>query len=181
MAEEKRNTEKLTLEELLRMKKSEQPDEMFWRRFDRELEKKIVRSVVSREPRFYFLVRWFQSHAVVSVGAACLVLLVALIFAGGNQETGETVNSVVKSPPATLAVVSAQEKARPAERMVNAPALNGSDSNFMIEVLSSGGAVSSSANLTFSGNGQVDGGGSYYVADQLSSADQGWSGERLPF
>ncbi len=180
MSEKKRNTEKLTLEDLLRLKRAEQPDEMFWSRFDRELEKKIVRSVVSREPRAYAGLRWVKAHAGLSAGIACSVLVLGFLLAGVDRPT-EVQPSLQKAEAVVpKAEISKTANAVPTRPRIHAPTLSDSQNDFVIEVLSSGGGVSSGANLTFSGK-DAESGGAYYVADQLSSADQGWSGERLPF
>jgi len=184
MSDNERNTDKLTLEELLRLKKAERPDEMFWSRFDRDLEKKIVRSVISRELRIFSFLRWLKSHAVVAVSCVAFVIVIAgaMLRPGSPHDAETPTNAGAEAQPsgpaaAELAVVD-PVAARP---RVDAPTMAGSRSDFVIEVLSSGGTMPSSANLTLSGKEQAEQGGAYYVADQLSSADQGWSGERLPF
>jgi hypothetical protein len=57
---------KLSLEELLQLKKFEQPNEQFWKRFDIELQRKTLQSLVkspSIKDRFLSLLPSFQEHA----------------------------------------------------------------------------------------------------------------------
>jgi len=183
MADEKRNTEKLTLEKLLSLKKAERPDDAFWQRFDRDLEKKIVRSVVSREPRLQVFRGWVKAHAGWVAGVGCAVFLAAVMVTNIEDSALEPERIVEEASVWETGETQRTEDVAPAgRRTVVAPSLSGSDNSFVIEVLSSGrGGAGSGASLTFVDRGKGGDAGAYYVADQLSSADQGWSGERLPF
>lgn len=173
MPEEKTNRNHPTLEQLLRVKRAESPDDDFWKRFDRDLEKKIVRSVVARQPWPFAALRWCRGHAV-AIGFAAGACMLLLSLVPGLEPPAETVRP--EKPAAGQPAAAAAPRSA-----VRIPELQASRQDFVIEVLSSGSGAASGANLTWVGGGPDGSEGSYYVADQLSSSDLGWSGERLPF
>lgn len=184
MLENENGRKKTTVEDLLRVKRSEVPSEEFWKGFDRQLEKRIVQSVVRRRSFAQFTGEWFLAHGKGVAATALVVLGAALYFPGtGSVDTaGES-----GTPPQDQARIESSAAApatssSPVEGTVPAaPSLAVADHDFVIEVLSSKGSAGGGSDLVFAGGSERSGQGAYYVADQLSSKDHGWSGERLPF
>lgn len=165
------------MEDLLRVKRSEVPSEEFWKGFDRRLEKRIVQSVVRRRSFAQFAGDWLLAHGR-GVAAAAFVFLGAVLF---FPETDPADGSAA---PGRAGIESASPAPAPApvERTAAAaPPLDGADRDFVIEVFSSKGSAERGADLVLTGGFERSERQAYYVADQLSSKDHGWSGERLPF
>lgn len=180
MRESKDEKNKPSLEDLLRLKQAERPSEDFWKRFDRELEKKIVRSVVHRESPVQSVLQWVYYHGKALTAVTCL--LAGACFIGMNQRVSDGVDSapvLAEARPAQAATEALEKVDTWNSR--SAPPMVGAQQNFVIEVLSSGAGPSSGAGRTWIGASSKEESGAYYVADQLSSSDLGWSGERLPF
>lgn len=70
--------EKVSLEELLRMKRCERPDQQFWQGFDRELHQRMLQSLVKKDPWYVQIMRGFTGRigqfATVS-GMALLLMM----------------------------------------------------------------------------------------------------------
>ncbi len=181
MLEQENGRKKTTVEDLLRLKRSEVPSDEFWKGFDRRLEKRIVQSVVRRRSLAHCAGEWFLANGKGVSAAAFVFLGAALYFQG----TG-AVDPVDPVGPPTSEQASLQPAAVPpaavAKSVPPAPSLAVADHDFVIEVLSSkGSAAGGGSNLVLAGDSERAEQGAYYVADQLSSKDHGWSGERLPF
>lgn len=181
MLEHEDRREKATVEELLRVKRSEVPTDEFWKGFDRRLEKRIVQSVVRRRSFSQLVGEWFLARGRGVSAAAFLFLGAVLYFSGtnpGDSPAGITNRDSVVAEP----VDGADAIPAPSQRAVSAaPSLAVANHDFVIEVLSSEGSVGGGSDLVLADDSERPGRGAYYVADQLSSTDQGWSGERLPF
>ncbi|MEM0965888.1 MAG: hypothetical protein AAGJ81_07055 [Verrucomicrobiota bacterium] len=170
----KEEKEKVSLEHLLRLKKKEMPPELFWNRFDRELERKIVQSVVRRES---VVSRYIHRHWKISGVFACAVVAMTIAFQGHYLAHIEAQTPVLSDESSSI---DSEELASRWEGGT-ASSFRDSEQSFVIEILSSGAGVSSGAGRTWIGSSSDQDTGAYYVADQLSSSDLGWSGERLPF
>ena len=51
------------LEDLLKVKKAEQPNDAFWEKFDRELQEKTLQTFIQQEPLYHNWANWFIGHA----------------------------------------------------------------------------------------------------------------------
>ncbi len=83
----------VSLEQLLRLKRAEKPEEVFWDRFDRELHGRMLRTLVNSETKSmgwsrWLRMRWLQAGAV----AACAVLLALVAVDLRTQEQAGTVS-----------------------------------------------------------------------------------------
>lgn len=113
----------ISLEELLRLKREEKPSDAFWDKFDRELEKKRLQAMVTRDPwyiRFLHgtLVRF---HPTVAVGAAsAFVLGFLILFSGSDTKTNSAFSPALseKSPVANN-TANSSEKIIPAATISN--------------------------------------------------------------
>tara|TARA_R100000027_G_scaffold42073_3_gene31440 strand:- start:37823 stop:38365 length:543 start_codon:yes stop_codon:yes gene_type:complete len=179
MRESKDEENKPSLEDLLRFKRSENPSEDFWKRFDRDLEKKIVQSVVHRDSAVQSLLHWVYHHGKVLTAVTCLSIGL-YVFATSRAAPKVSESALVLEARPAQAATEALEKVDTWTSR-SAPELVASEQNFVIEVLSSGAGPSSGAGRTWLGSSSEEESGAYYVADQLSSSELGWSGERLPF
>ena len=105
----KRDTEsKITIEDLLRLKRSERPPAEFWATFEAEIRVKQLSAIVSRRPwwdRFSKVFAVVNRHQV-SIGAAAAF---AMAFAGFRYVSGhpEVATAARTSAPAPAAVVTA--------------------------------------------------------------------------
>jgi len=110
--------QKVTLEELLKVKRSERPDQAFWGQFDRELHQRMMQTLVKKDPWYVQVLRAFQGRiaqtATIS-GLAALLLLTfgrsLIVQTTGSTEMGsdavaqssvESVESANHSSPASL-------------------------------------------------------------------------------
>ncbi len=100
---------KPTLEDLLRLKRSERPDEAFWNEFDRGLRQKQLAAIV--EPRPWWLGLSLLSRRLSLYGlpvSAAAAALFAFMIARTEPPLGQPAGSVVFAPsPAPLASVAA--------------------------------------------------------------------------
>ena len=93
---------KLSLEELLQLKKFEQPNEKFWKRFDIELQRKTLQSLVkspSIKDRFLSLLPSFQEHAFLSTTPLIALLAITILSASNFFQKNESIQiSELKNP-----------------------------------------------------------------------------------
>ena len=79
---------KVTLEDLLRLKREERPAPEFWSRFDRELRAKQLAALVEKRPWWQGLpawaLNWRRFHLPLGATAVLAVTLVALRDSGGH-------------------------------------------------------------------------------------------------
>jgi len=87
---------KVSLEELLRVKRSERPDQAFWGQFDRELHQRMLQTLVKKDPWYVQVMRGLRGRiaqtATVSGLAALLLLTVgrSVIFSpAGSAQMAE--------------------------------------------------------------------------------------------
>ncbi|MBC2604139.1 hypothetical protein [Puniceicoccus vermicola] len=178
MLELKDEDKKTSLEDLLRVKRAEKPDDAFWQKFDRDLEKRIVKSVVHRESPVQSVLQWVYHHGKSITAISCVSVGAYFLFSDADvAPVKETYVADVRPAPAATEALAKVDTWSSG----SAPSLKGSEQDYVIEVLSSGAGPSSGAGRSWLGNSSQEDSGSYYVADQLSSSELGWSGERLPF
>jgi hypothetical protein len=115
-----------SLEELLRLKRAEQPDPSFWAKFDRELERGIVQSVVRRRPLPERVITFLGRPA----GALAGLFLVAALAGVLLTET---------SSPLSLPTAEAGSKSWVPVAAVEDTGADRQD--FVIEVFASGAAL----------------------------------------
>ncbi len=105
--------QKVTLDELLRLKRAERPSVDFWAGFERELRAKQLAALVGRPA--WWSVSWARVRAamvrvVVPLGATAALVLTALNFNGN----GQVVPALVSKPAAVVARTTANAPAVPA-------------------------------------------------------------------
>jgi hypothetical protein len=117
----KRDTErKITIEDLIRLKKAERPPAEFWARFESEIRAKQLSAIVSRRPWWDGISRAFavvNRHQLPFGAAAAL----ALTFAGFRYVGGHSESVDAPRPLAVQAVVSGPAVSRPVQ-VVETPA-----------------------------------------------------------
>ncbi|MGB0408905.1 MAG: hypothetical protein ACPG3X_02320 [Opitutales bacterium] len=82
MAEPNKDSqEKVSLEELLRLKRAERPDEGFWNRFDGELHQRMMQALVKKDPWPVQLMRALSGKLAqtAAIGAVAAVLAILVI------------------------------------------------------------------------------------------------------
>ena len=108
------NTEKeiVKVEDLLRLKRLERPDQDFWSSFDRELHQRMLQALVKKDPWYAQIVRGLSGRlaqtAAVGAAAAFLAMMIlrpALVDsiqpeAGTTQQSSE----IILSDPAAIAM-----------------------------------------------------------------------------
>jgi len=87
---EKNQNEKISVEELLRFKRAERPDQAFWDKFDRELHQRMMQTLVKKDPWPVQILRGLstrlaQTGAIVGVAAALAVMVVRPAFFATNE------------------------------------------------------------------------------------------------
>jgi hypothetical protein len=122
----KRDAEqKVTLEDLLRLKRAERPPDEFWARFESEIRAKQLSAIVSKRPwwdRFSGVFAVARRHQLSFGAAAAIALAFAGVrFVGGYSEIisapkAATVRPAAPAPAAPVRVAAAIERtARPQE------------------------------------------------------------------
>jgi hypothetical protein len=107
MPEPTPTSRKITLEELLRLKRHERPGPEYWARFDRELNEKVWRTLVQPTPRTDWLaVLWSRRTRWLAAG----VTAVAAIFFSWS---GRTAGPIVALRPTSTTQVAAHDVSAP--------------------------------------------------------------------
>lgn len=74
------HNQEVKVEDLLRLKRAERPDEAFWNTFDRELHQRMLQTLVKKDPWYIQLLRGVSGRiaqtAAVGAAAAFLALMV---------------------------------------------------------------------------------------------------------
>ncbi|WP_269524456.1 hypothetical protein [Coraliomargarita parva] len=73
--------QKVSLEDLLKLKQAERPSEEFWDRFDRQLHQRMLQTLVKKDPWYVQLARGLSGRVVQSltVGAAAAVMAMMVV------------------------------------------------------------------------------------------------------
>ena len=66
------------LEDLLKVKKAEQPDDIFWEKFDRDLQEKTLQTFIEQEPWYHNVGNLVSQYARSASMATGLVLLMGV-------------------------------------------------------------------------------------------------------
>lgn len=118
MAQPENKNTKIELEDLLRFKKYERPDDAFWTSFDAKLHQKTLQALVKPQPFWLRLVGHFKTliHPAFAMPGAAAVALFVFAFSPGTllvtdslnpQESSETVVTAQTSLTHTENVSSA--------------------------------------------------------------------------
>lgn len=73
-----RQTE-ISVEDLLRLKRSERPSDQFWNEFDRELHQRMLQTLVKKDPWYLQVVRGFSGRILQSTAIAAAAAVVAMV------------------------------------------------------------------------------------------------------
>jgi hypothetical protein len=99
MEPQKDTTQKpITIEQLLRLKRLEKPDDHFWERFDDQLHRRMLRTLVNSEPssigaRFSWLrMRWLQAGVTVACAIAIFGFFIA--YPAWNDTSAKSANAL---------------------------------------------------------------------------------------
>lgn len=89
---------KVTVETLLQLKRYERPSDDFWSRFDRDLEKRRLQSIVKREPwyRRAFAALVLRPQPTMLMGAASVLAIGVFLYQGFSPQG--TATSIESSP-----------------------------------------------------------------------------------
>jgi hypothetical protein len=81
---------KITIEDLLRLKKVERPSADFWVTFERELRQKQLSALVEKRTSWRDIPRFFARRAYLPIGATAVLAFVAGILLFSRRPTWET-------------------------------------------------------------------------------------------
>lgn len=147
----------VSLEELLRFKRTERPDEVFWEQFDSELHDRMMQTLVKKDPWYVQILRglsgrFAQSTAIAAAAAVLALTVVRPAFVGlnGPSEPSEQNHSTLASTSAYGTSPGATKVTEPTEAPVNE--IDRSHSNLMAEADYGIEVLSASAE---DGNGRV--------------------------
>lgn len=99
----------IKVEELLRLKRHEKPDDAFWGQFDRELHQRMLHTLVKKDPLYLQILRGLTGRAAQTVGLAGAAAAFAFVSvtqtADMNPSTpvGLTLASAAAEPVAQVA------------------------------------------------------------------------------
>jgi hypothetical protein len=117
---------KVTLEELLRLKRAERPPAEFWSRFDSEMRAKQLAAIVVRRPLWDGISRIFaavyRNHLPFGAAAAVALTWAGVHFAGGPSLTVRTTSARADESTASAkvdapAALTATRSVRPTEKV----------------------------------------------------------------
>ena len=104
-------TKEVKVEDLLRLKRSERPDEAFWNTFDRELHQRMLQTLVKKDPWYVQLLRGVSGRiaqtAAVGAAAAFLAMMVvrpAFVDATNPSEGAQFAQETSVSTPVAVEV-----------------------------------------------------------------------------
>lgn len=120
----KNDSSRVTLEQLLQLKRNERPAPEFWENFDRELRRRQLAAVVTAEPWFF---RWGRAfftglRRLAPVGVAAGALVIGFVVV--QQRRGPVlapVQTAAAEPETQLVVTLPEEHVAPAVNVVAAP------------------------------------------------------------
>ncbi|HYC69938.1 MAG TPA: hypothetical protein VEB66_01950 [Opitutaceae bacterium] len=75
---------RVTVEDLLRLKRAERPSAEFWTGFERELRQKQLAALLEKRPWWQELPRWAARHAYLPMGAAAAVAFAFVTLRNGT-------------------------------------------------------------------------------------------------
>lgn len=71
--------DEIKVEDLLRLKKAERPDEAFWGQFDRELHQRMLQTLVKKDPWYVQLARGLSGRIAQTAAVAGAAALLAMV------------------------------------------------------------------------------------------------------
>lgn len=103
------HTKEVKVEDLLRLKRSERPDEAFWNTFDRELHQRMLQTLVKKDPWYIQLLRGVSGRIAqtAAVGAAAAFLALMVVRPAFVDATNPSTNQANGSQFAQEEVISA--------------------------------------------------------------------------
>ena len=125
---------KITVEDLLRLKRAERPPDEFWATFEAEIRSKQLSAIVSRRPwwdRFSGVFAALNRHQV-SIGAACALALAisGYRYVGVHSDYANAGRASAAQPAAVAAVTEHATQAAPAAPAVTREASEPEESGF---------------------------------------------------
>ena len=110
------------VEDLLRLKRTERPDDKFWGQFDRELHQRMLQTLVKKDPLHLQIWRMLsgrltQSIGVVTAAAFLALMVVRPAFVG----TGDVHTTIAQNEPETVLSVQPEVVVEVARSNVNLP------------------------------------------------------------
>ena len=143
----------IKIEDLLRLKRSERPEDAFWNEFDRELHHRMLQALVKKEPWYLQLARGLsgrlpQAAALAAVAAVAMMLVVRPVVldsavAVARTATTSTAATVAESalgaePGDSSPQVALADRSQPAQQATEAAAV------YRIDAISASEAVGAS-------------------------------------
>lgn len=97
----------IKVEELLRLKRHEQPSDAFWSQFDRELHQRMLHTLVKKDPIYVQILRGLTGRAAQTVGLAGAAAAFAFVAVTQTAEistapSGVQVAATVESVPSMV-------------------------------------------------------------------------------
>lgn len=88
------HAQEVKVEDLLRLKRSERPDEAFWNTFDRELHQRMLQTLVKKDPWYIQLLRGVSGRIAqtAAVGAAAAFLALMVVRPAFVDATNPSIN-----------------------------------------------------------------------------------------
>jgi len=79
------------VEDLLRIKRAERPDDAFWNTFDRELHQRMLQTLVKKDPWYVQILRGVSSRIAqtATVGAAAVFLAMMIVRPAFVDSSGQ--------------------------------------------------------------------------------------------
>jgi negative regulator of sigma E activity len=96
-----RQTE-ISVEDLLRLKRSERPSDQFWNEFDRELHQRMLQTLVKKDPWYLQVVRGFSGRILQSTAIAAAAAVVAMVVVRPAFQPTRAVHVAQASVPETV-------------------------------------------------------------------------------
>jgi len=87
---DKDSRQNISLEDLLRFKRAERPEQAFWEQFDQELHQRMMQTLVKKDPWYTQVLcaltgRFAQSTAVAAAAAVLALVVVRPAFVASNE------------------------------------------------------------------------------------------------
>lgn len=113
MAEPNPRENPITVEDLLRLKRCEQPDEAFWATFEERLHKKTLQTLVKRETWPARLRRRISAVAHPALAMPAAAALALGLYVASPLQTAVTMDNPAESPAAQATSIASAEPATP--------------------------------------------------------------------
>jgi len=108
--------EEIQVEDLLRLKRHEKPDDAFWGKFDRELHQQMLRTLVKKDPWYIQISRGFSGHFAQSIGVVAAAIALAVVGVRSTFHSGgEGASTVVAEEPSGLTPIQFRVAEYPSE------------------------------------------------------------------